>query len=498
MNGVLTWLLGSARFVPHGFCLLWRPDLVAIHVVSDALIAVAYFAIPWAIYSFVRQRSDLQSSHKGMALLFVAFIMLCGLTHVASIVTLWQPYYGLQALTKAVTAVVSIATASALPFVIPKLLQIPSPETLSVANGRLQAEVNAHQVTLRQLTVARGDLERQVAEQTEALRVANARFAAALANSQVTLSEQDAQRRYTWVYNPTRGLRGEDYLGKTEEELMPPAPAAELRALREDAVASGELRRGELSVPGDAGEAWFDIKVEPTRLSSGEPGVLTVATDITAQKTQQRHLELVMRELNHRAKNLLSIVQSIARQTARGETAKGADVPEAFLKTLNERLRALAATHDILVQQNWEGADLRKVADGQLAEAAAHNPGRVTVAGKPVALPADAAHYVGLALHELVANAAAYGALSTERGRVHLSWTAAAGPEGGRRLDLVWRELDGPTVIAPERQGFGRSILETLTARALGGTAALSFAPEGVVWTLTAPIRPGGDSLRRA
>lgn len=489
MNGVLTWLLGSARFVPHGFCLLWRPDLVAIHVVSDALIAVAYFAIPWAIYSFVRQRSDLQSSHKGMALLFVAFIMLCGLTHVASIVTLWQPYYGLQALTKAVTALVSVATASALPFVIPKLLKIPSPETLSVANGRLQAEVNAHQVTLKQLNTARSELEQRVAEQTEDLRVANARFTAALANSQVTLSEQDAERRYTWVYNPTRGLRSEDYLGRTEEALMPPGPAAELRALREEAVAAGEPRRGELKVPGERGEAWFDIKAEPTRLRAGGQGVLTVATDITAQKTQQRHLELVMRELNHRAKNLLSIVQSIARQTAKGEAAKGADVPEVFLRTLNERLRALAATHDVLVEENWAGADLRRVADGQLADAGAHNPGRVTIAGKPVALPAEAAHYVGLALHELVANAAAHGALSTEKGRVHLSWTASATPKGGRRLDLVWREQGGPMVTATDRQGFGRGILEQLTPRALGGTATLSLSPEGVVWTLSAPLR---------
>ena len=139
----LNWLFDTARFTPHGFCLLWRPDLVIIHVVSDTVIALSYFAIPVAIYIFAKRRLDLEPEHRRMAMLFAAFITACGLTHVVAIVTLWAPYYGIQALIKAATAAVSLITASALPFLLPKLLALPSPKTLQAANDSLAAEVAA-------------------------------------------------------------------------------------------------------------------------------------------------------------------------------------------------------------------------------------------------------------------------------------------------------------------------------------------------------------------
>ncbi|MEO6377061.1 MAG: sensor histidine kinase, partial [Caulobacteraceae bacterium] len=104
----LDWLFDTARFTPHGFCLLWRPDLVFLHVVSDAVIALSYFAIPVAIGIFVKRRLDLEPEHRRIAVLFAIFITACGLTHVAGIVTLWAPYYGIQALIKVVTAIVSV------------------------------------------------------------------------------------------------------------------------------------------------------------------------------------------------------------------------------------------------------------------------------------------------------------------------------------------------------------------------------------------------------
>ncbi len=91
MTAVLQWLFGTARFVPHGVCLLWRPDLVALHVISDTLIAISYFAIPGVIWWFVRRRPDLEPAHRWLAVFFALFITACGLTHVAGVVTLWLP-----------------------------------------------------------------------------------------------------------------------------------------------------------------------------------------------------------------------------------------------------------------------------------------------------------------------------------------------------------------------------------------------------------------------
>jgi len=109
MREVVEYLFGAASFVPHGYCLLWRPDLVAMHALSDAVIAVSYFSIPMALAVFVRRRIDLE--YKWVFWLFVAFIVACGTTHLVGLVTLWQPVYGLQGLVKVATAGVSVTTA---------------------------------------------------------------------------------------------------------------------------------------------------------------------------------------------------------------------------------------------------------------------------------------------------------------------------------------------------------------------------------------------------
>ncbi len=479
----LDWLFDTARFTPHGFCLLWRPDLVIMHVVSDTVIALSYFAIPVAIYIFVQRRLDLEPEHRRIALLFAAFITACGLTHIAAIVTLWAPYYGIQALIKAATAVVSLVTAAALPLLLPKLLALPSPRTLQSANDSLAAEVAAHQATLAELNAAQAELARQLSDRDEDLRIANHRFESALTNSPITVFEQDDQLRYTWVYNLPDVLQAVDILGGTEANFMDPASAAVVQEVKRKALATGERQRAQVNIEINGHSAWFDLQVRPMVLRDGRPGVVASSIDISLPKQQENHLQLVMRELNHRSKNLLTIVQSIARQSA-----VGLDVPKAFLNRLSERLQALASAHDVLVEQNWLGADLRSVIVGQLHPHLQADAPRVRLEGAPFELSPNIAHYVAMAMHELGANAAKYGALSNETGSVDVSWNVDTDAEGGQQLNVVWREAGGPAASETERMGFGRIILETLTPRALRGEAKLAFEAEGVTWTLTAPL----------
>lgn len=162
MRETIDYLVGTASFVPHGFCLLWRPDLVWIHAVSDAFIALAYFSIPIALIAFVRKRQDLQ--FKWIFWMFAAFITACGLTHLAGLVTLWQPYYGAQGLIKAVTALVSVSTAVAIWPLIPKALGLPTPSQFQLANHQLQAEIvqrTAAETALRQVN---DELEHRIRE----------------------------------------------------------------------------------------------------------------------------------------------------------------------------------------------------------------------------------------------------------------------------------------------------------------------------------------------
>jgi signal transduction histidine kinase len=156
----LQHLLGSEGLAPHGFCLFWDPALIWTHVVADALIGLAYFSIPIAMAVFLTRRSDVR--FRGVAWLFVAFILLCGTTHFFSIVTLWYPWYGAEAVLKLVTAVVSVATAVVLWPLLPTALALPSPAQLQQANDDLRLRVVERDAALQAL--ARATVERERAE----------------------------------------------------------------------------------------------------------------------------------------------------------------------------------------------------------------------------------------------------------------------------------------------------------------------------------------------
>ncbi len=177
MQSIIEYLFGAASFMPHGYCLLWRPDLVALHAVSDALIFLAYASIPAALVVFVRKRPEIE--HRTTIVLFAMFILACGLTHLVGMVTLWQPAYGLQGLIKAATAIISLLTAIAIWPLLPKLLKVPSPKALQVlnrdlekVNAELKHEIAEHEVTLAELRAMRRELEVRVEERTRELNVA--------------------------------------------------------------------------------------------------------------------------------------------------------------------------------------------------------------------------------------------------------------------------------------------------------------------------------------
>jgi signal transduction histidine kinase len=161
MNAILEYLFGAASFIPHGYCLLWRPDLVAIHAISDSLIALSYFAIPCGIWYFARRRTDLQ--FKPVFFLFAAFILFCGITHLVALTTLWFPIYGAQGLMKAATAGVSLASAYALWPTIPKALAIPGLSSLRKANEEMAEAVSEREALVvsrtAELTAAYRELE---------------------------------------------------------------------------------------------------------------------------------------------------------------------------------------------------------------------------------------------------------------------------------------------------------------------------------------------------
>jgi PAS domain S-box-containing protein len=208
--------------------------------------------------------------------------------------------------------------------------------------------------------------------------------------------------------------------------------------------------------------------------------------DITERKEREENEHLLMREVNHRAKNMLSVVDAIAHQTA----ARNA---EGFVERFSERIQALSANQDLLVRNEWKGVDIADLVRAQLAHFADLIGSRIAVHGPKLNLKAAFAQAVGLALHELATNAGKYGALSTDTGRVDICWAT-----DGDTFIMSWVERDGPPVAAPKRRGFGTLVMQTMTERSLTGKVELLYPPSGVIWRLTCPAAnapgPNGDS----
>jgi two-component sensor histidine kinase len=193
----------------------------------------------------------------------------------------------------------------------------------------------------------------------------------------------------------------------------------------------------------------------------------------------EKQLRLLLRELTHRSKNLLAVIQAIARQTAR----QTATVDE-FLDRFGARLHAIGMSHDLLVADDWHGASLRMLVEQQLERHIDDGGEQVTIEGEDVVLKPEAVHNLGMALHELTANAEKYGALSRPEGAVHVGWQVC---EDEKSLKLSWEERGGPDVEKPSSSGFGRAMIENIVGQALGGTVALTFPVHGVYCEIVIP-----------
>ncbi len=201
--------------------------------------------------------------------------------------------------------------------------------------------------------------------------------------------------------------------------------------------------------------------------------------DITERKRSEEHVKLLMAEVNHRAKNLLAVVQAVVRATA-----KYSD-PEKFIARLSDRIDGLAAGQDLLVRNQWQGVDVSDLVEAQLAHFKDLIGTRVLIDGPRARLNSAAAQGIGMALHELATNAVKYGALSNPDGQVRIAWqiTAAAEPS----FLISWLENDGPKVTPPTRRGFGRIVIGRMAEASVEGVAEIVFRERGVLWNLSAP-----------
>jgi len=232
--------------------------------------------------------------------------------------------------------------------------------------------------------------------------------------------------------------------------------------------------------PSDGMVRWIFGRGRAIRDKDGRPVRYSgVDIDITERKQAEEQLRILMHEVNHRANNLLAVVQAMAHNML--DTTD----PAEFVGRLTQRISALAASNRLLVTGRWQGVQLDELVRSQLSPFV--NVGeRAVLSGPPLILSPPAAQTLGMALHELATNGVKYGALSVPGGTLRIAWNVVAGNDG-QAFEMSWLERGGPGVVAPIRTGFGHVVMARLTEDTLGGKVDLDFAPDGLHWKLTCP-----------
>jgi PAS domain S-box-containing protein len=286
----------------------------------------------------------------------------------------------------------------------------------------------------------------------------------------------------SWNHGATRifGYTAEEMIGRDIRYLIPP----ELLSEEDDILA--RLGRGEhidhfetVRLTKDGRRIDLSVTISPMRDKRGKLiGASKVGRDVSERKQAERLQRLLVSELNHRVKNTLATVQSIAKQTVHY-----ARTPADFASGFSGRIQSLARIHDLLTESTWQGAELSALVREQVSIDGDER--RFSYSGPSVMLNAQAALHLSLVLHELATNARKYGALLKPAGRVSIDWTVRAGEE--RRLSLRWQERGGPPVSVPESRGFGTNLIEE-SLKAHAGAASIHYEREGLTCNIMLTI----------
>ena len=313
----------------------------------------------------------------------------------------------------------------------------------------------------------------------------------ALSNTAVSVLYQHADLRVIWAQNVPRAWSTDSIIGKSDADFLPPKVAVAVAAAKRAVLSGAAPDRLEICIPGVPGERedqWFDLWIDADLASDGQVrGIVTTAVETSEQKRREQTLRILLREVSHRSRNLLAIIQSIATQTGRHSSTI-----EDFLARFRGRLQSLASSQDLVTSSNWRGADLGELVLEQVSRYSTAPEDAVRLEGERPWLTPNAALHVGLALHELVANSVSYGALSQPGGSVTLKTYLEPDAAGQASLLLTWHEKIGLPAKDSEAKlrdkRFGSVALERVVPASLNGSASLKIENGVLDYRLVIPF----------
>ena len=374
---------------------------------------------------------------------------------------------------------------------------VPVPVIPEVLRAKVRVFADLYRKT-RQLEQLNEELEQRVADRTAELAASNNRLleseqrrSLALAAGQMGAWDWDVVTGECLWDEGQYGIFGQDDgFHPTFEEIrrfIHPEDLERIKGMMHEIGASPTFQI-EARILRPTGEVRTCICAGAmTRNSAGHvTRVSGVSIDITERKKAEERQMLLAREVDHRARNALAVVQAIVRLTKAGSAPN-------YVAAVEGRIRALSHAHTLLSQSRWEGADIAKLVDEELAPYRSADGARIVLAGPSVFLEPDKAQTLALALHELATNSVKYGALSATDGKLEVRWRLDRGV-----TSLSWRESGGPPVRAPSEQGFGTRIINASIKHQMGGDVLLDWRPEGLHCTLSLPSKAAGNGAAEA
>lgn len=364
----------------------------------------------------------------------------------------------------------------------------------AVVNGKaLLAEVTERRRADERLRELNETLENRVASRTSELAESRARLKHAADLAKLTYFDLDYVRNRIQVaenfasimgFSLPTGDDGDDRIAAAMSSLRDHVvPADRDRILAEiERSEAGQVRKIEYRVLGEDGkERWIESEWHVESSPDGRSlHAFAANLDITERKQSEEQKKLLMAEINHRSKNLLAVVQSIVNQSARSAN------PAIFAHNLADRLQGLSASQDLLIKSDWRGIEIAELVHAQLQHFKNLISERILIDGSAARLTAAAAQALGMALHELATNAAKYGSLSANEGRVRISWNISKQKEP--LFTMQWIEECGPPVSVPAQKGFGSLVMGPIVESALGGKVEIDFLESGLSWKLSALV----------